>query len=59
VNYKEASVIHSGCFHSSSSGPLLLRGTPGYMINSVSELTCRSNRQLRIKDLPMVPMWRL
>jgi len=29
--------IHSGYFYSASSSPLLLRGTPYYSIDSVSE----------------------
>src|SRR6218665_1234616 len=34
--------IHSGYFYSTSSRPLLLRGTPDYSIHTVSELTHRS-----------------
>ena len=36
------SFIHSGYFYRASSNPLLLRGTPDYSIDTVSELTCRS-----------------
>ena len=36
------SFIHSGYFYSTSSSPLLLRGTPNYSIYIVLELTCRT-----------------
>ena len=54
--------IHSSYFYSaSSSPPLLLRGAPNYSIDTVLELTRQSAmyRQLRVKDLPKVPTWRL
>jgi len=48
---------HSGYFCSNSSSPLLLRGAP-----HTARILCQSfmpkrNRQLRVKDLPMVPTW--
>jgi len=33
---------HSGYFYSASSNPLLLRGSPAYSIDTVSELTRQS-----------------
>jgi len=33
------SFIHSGYFYNVSSGPLLLRGAPDYIIDTVSKLT--------------------
>src|SRR6218665_3294936 len=52
-------VIHSGYFYSASSSPLLLRSAP-----DAARMLCRSftpnrHRQLRVKDLPKVPTWRL
>src|SRR6218665_3572189 len=49
------SFIHSGYIYSTSSTPLLLRGTP-----HTARILCRSfmpkhHRQLRVKDLPKVP----
>jgi len=51
------SFIHSRYFYSASSSPLLLRGTPDYIIDTVSELTRR--RQMWMKDLSKVPMRQL
>src|SRR6218665_2096982 len=53
------SFIHSGYFYSISSSPLLLKGTP-----DTAQILCRNfklkrHRQLRVKDLPKVPTWRL
>src|SRR6218665_2003415 len=50
--------IHSDHFYSASSSPLLLRSA------SDTAVLCRSftkkrHRQLRVKDLPKVPTWRL
>src|SRR6218665_1163992 len=54
------SFIHSGYFLSASSSPLLLRGASDYSLETVSELTRQKRyRQLRVKDLPKVPTWRL
>ena len=36
------SFINSWCFYSTSSSPLLLRSTPDYSIDTLSELTCRN-----------------
>jgi len=51
--------IHSDHFYSASSSPLLLRSTP-----DTAQILCRSfkpksHKQLRVKDLPKVPLWRL
>src|SRR6218665_22196 len=51
--------IHSFYIYSTSSSPLLLRGA-----SNTAQILCRSftkkhHRQLRVKDLPKVPMWRL
>ena len=54
------SFIHSGYFYSTSSSPLLLRGALDYSIDTVLELImAKRYRQLRVKDLPKVPTWRL
>src|SRR6218665_221999 len=55
------SFIHSGYFCSTSSSLLLLRGAPHCGSASVSELinTPKRYRQLRVRDLPKVPTWRL
>src|SRR6218665_2989941 len=55
------SFINSGNFYSVSSTPLLLRSAPD---TARIGLLCRSftpkrHRQLRVKDLPTVPTWRL
>ena len=34
------SFIHSGCFYSASSSPILLKGAPDYSSDTGSELTC-------------------
>src|SRR6218665_1040074 len=46
------SFIHSGYFYSASSSPLLLQ----ILCRS---LTPKHHRQLRVKNLPRVPTWRL
>src|SRR6218665_318248 len=53
------SFIHSGHFYSARSSPLLLRGTPDYSTDTVSEFHAEAHRQLQVKDLPKVPTWRL
>src|SRR6218665_273445 len=53
------SFIHYGHFYSAPSGPLLLRGTPDYSTDTVSEFHAEAHRQLQVQDLPKVPMWRL
>ena len=50
------SFIHSGYFYSASSSPLLLRLQHWYCVR-VNTPKCY--RQLWVKDLPKVPMWRL
>jgi len=49
--------IHSFYLYSASSNPLLLTGAP-----DTARILCwifmpNSHRQLRVKDLPKVPMW--
>src|SRR6218665_2284775 len=53
------SFIHSRYFYSASSSPLLLRGAPDRARILCRSFTPRRHRQLRVKDLPMVPTWRL
>src|SRR6218665_3675098 len=50
--------IHSGYFYSASSRPLLLRGAPDTAQVLCQSFTPKRHRQLRVKDLPKVPMWR-
>src|SRR6218665_561618 len=59
--YSSLSFIHSGYFYSASSSPLLLRGAPD---TARIPVLCQSfmpkrHRQLRGKDFPKVPTWRL
>ena len=51
--------IHSGHFYSASSSPLLLRGTVNTARILCRSFTPKHHRQLRVKDLPKVPTWRL
>src|SRR6218665_528063 len=52
--------IHSfGHFYGAPSNPLLLRGTPDYSTDTVSEFPAEAHRQLQVKDLPKVLAWRL
>src|SRR6218665_2730232 len=53
------SFIHSDHFYSASSSPLLLRGAPDTERILCRNLTSKRHRQLRVKDLPKVPTWRL
>src|SRR6218665_3039686 len=54
------SFIHSGHFYSALSSPLLLRGAPDYSTDTtVSKFHAEAHRQLKLKDLPKVPTWRL
>src|SRR6218665_841362 len=53
------SFIHSGYFYSASSSPLLLRSAPDTSRIPCQSLTPKRLRQLRVKDLPKVPTWRL
>ena len=62
--YRDHSFIHSfihsfGHFYSAPSNPLLLRGTPDYSTDTVSEFPAEAHRQLQVKDLPKVLAWRL
>ena len=51
--------IHSGYFYIASSSPLLLRGSPDTARILCRSFTLKHHRQLRVKDLPKVPTWRL
>src|SRR6218665_797886 len=53
------SFIYSGYFYSAFSSPLLLRGIPDTARILCRSFTPKRYRQLRVKDLPMVPTWRL
>src|SRR6218665_1862497 len=52
------SFIHSGHFYSASSSPLLLRSSPDYSTDTLSEFHIEAHRQLQVKDLPEVPRQR-
>ena len=47
--------IHSVHFYSAPSSPLLLRGAPDYITDTVSEFHAEAHKQLQVKDLPKVP----
>src|SRR6218665_665315 len=49
------SFTHSDHFYSAYSSPLLLRGTPDTARILCQSFTPKRHRQLRVKDLPMVP----
>ena len=53
------SFIHLRYFYSASSSPLLLRGVSNTPLILCRRFTPKSHRQLRVKDLPKVPTWRL
>ena len=53
------SCIHSGYFYSASSSPLLLSSAPDTARILCRSFTPKRHRQLRVKDLPKVPTWRL
>src|SRR6218665_1798465 len=57
VTLDHNSFIHSGYFNSASSSPLLLRGAPDTTL--CRSFTPKRHRQLRVKDLPKIPTWRL
>ena len=61
VSWSEVwSFIHSGFFYStSSSRPLLLRGAPDTARILCRSFTLKRHIQLRVKDLPKVPMMQL
>src|SRR6218665_3068086 len=52
-------LMHSGYFYSASSSLLLLRSAPTTARILCQSFTLKSHRQLRMKDLPKVPMLRL
>src|SRR6218665_3987738 len=54
-----SSFIHSGYFYSASSSPLLLRGAPGTARIPRRRFSPKHHRQLRVKDFPKDPTWRL
>src|SRR6218665_134419 len=54
-----ASFIHSDHFYSASSSPLLFRSAPKTARILWRSFTPESHRQMRVKDLPKVPRWRL
>ena len=51
--------IHSFHFYSASSSPLLLRSAPDTARMLCLSFTPKRHKQLRVKDLPKVPTWRL
>jgi len=53
------SFIHSGYFYSTSLSPLLLRGALDTGRILYRNFMPKHHRQLRVKDLPKVPTWRL
>src|SRR6218665_1743144 len=53
------SCIHSGYFYSASSSPLLLSSALDTARILCRGFTPKRHRQLRVQDLPKVPMWRL
>src|SRR6218665_3992753 len=53
------SIIHSGHFYSASSSPLPLRSAPNKERILCQSFIPKHHRQLRVKDLPKVPTWRL
>src|SRR6218665_4197750 len=59
VQLNNTGFIHSFYFYSASSSPLLLRGAPDTARIPCRSFTPKHNRQLRVKDLPKDPTWRL
>src|SRR6218665_521288 len=53
------SFIHSGYLYSASSSPVLFRGAPDTALILCRSFTLKRHRQLRVKDLPKAPTWRL
>src|SRR6218665_1974304 len=51
--------IHSSYFYIASSSPLLFRGAPNTARILCLSFTPKNHRQLRVKDLPKIPTWRL
>src|SRR6218665_2235304 len=56
---KRREFIHSGQFYSASSSSLLLRRAPDTARILCRSFTPKRHRQLRVKDSPRVPTWRL
>jgi len=54
-----SSFIYSGHFYSASSSPLLLGSDPDTAQILCRNFTLKHHIQLRVKDLPKVPTWRL
>src|ERR1043165_8756711 len=52
------SFIHFRYLYSAPSR-FLLRGAPDYSVDTESEFHAEAHEQLRVKDLPRVPTWRL
>src|SRR5688572_14354456 len=50
-------VCMSTCY--STPSRFLLRGAPNYSADTESEFHAEAHEQLRVKDLPRVPTWRL
>src|SRR6218665_1532219 len=50
-------LIHSGYLYRASSSPLLLKSSPDTVRILRRGFTPKYHRQLRVKDLPKVPMW--
>jgi len=61
ITESSAEMIHRplGYIYSAYSSPLLLKGAPDTMRILCRSFTPKRHRQLRMKDLPKVPMWRL
>ena len=55
----DCSFIHSDHFNSASSSPLLLRGALDAARILCRSFTPKRHRQLWVKNLPKVPVWRL
>src|SRR6218665_2316349 len=51
--------IHSGYFYSASSSPLAHGGAHDTARIQCRSLTPKRHRQLRVKDFPKVPTWRI
>ena len=59
INAMRQPLIHSFNSYSASSIPLLLRSAPKITLILCGNFTPKRHRQLRVKDLPKVPTWRL
>src|SRR6218665_1335592 len=54
--YIHSFIINSGHFYNASLSPLLLRSTPDYSTDTVSEFRAKAHRQMQVEDLPKVPV---